>query len=253
MLSRPRVANPSVVRQAPDNKALNHPTQLIVDSLQLSTPPEAQQYLQPGVNTKLTHRKKPKTNYTLPSDMVTYPLGFVPTNQTSGANGEEPAEIVVKEAVPADLLDMFSKISSQQAAESKAVEEAKVLGKADIGSIVAREYRDAMTEKQTAARVEVLFKEGYTADEVTDAVRATRLQRAISKANEPVPSAVVSVEAALAERFPRAQTQEMEVQTDVGGPTVLAYTRTPRRSIRQIEGEKARLREKASGLEPESK
>lgn len=215
MLQRSRVANPLGVRQAPDNKALSHPTQLVVASQELSTPPEAQQYFEPGVNTKLTRRRKPKTNYTLPSDMPTYPLGFVPTNQTPGANGEEPPEIKVKEAVPADLLDMFAKISAQQAAESKAVEEAKVIGALDIGTIVARQYRDAMTEKQTEARVEKLVREGYSADEVGEALRVTRLERAIQTAKEPIPSAVVSVETALAERFPRAPASVVTVESSV--------------------------------------
>jgi hypothetical protein len=203
MLNRPRVANPSGVRQAPDNKTLSHSTQLVIAGQPLSTPPIAQEYFEPGVNTKLNRRRKPKVDYTLPSDAVTYPLGVVPTNQTPGANGEDPPLIVVKEAVPADLLDMFSKISAQQAAESKAVEEAKLMGSMDVGAMVSREYRDAMTERQTEARVEKLVKEGYSADEVGDALRVTRMERAIATAREPVPSAVVSVETALAERFPR--------------------------------------------------
>lgn len=227
MINRPRLANPSVVRQAPDNKALNFPTQLIIGSQQLSTPPIAQEYFEPGVNTKLNRRRRPKTDYTLPSDMPKYPLGFVPVNQSPGANGEEPAQIVVKEGIPADLMDMFTKISAQQAAESRAVEEAKVSGRADIGSLVAREYQNAMTERQTDARAEKLVKAGFSAEETDAALRASKLSRAIAMAKEAVPSAAVSVEAALEDRFPR-KTQGVTTGTQVEaepGKELITYQR----------------------------
>lgn len=203
MLTRQRLANPSVVRQAPDNKAIQHSTQLVVGSQQLTTPPIAQEYFEPGINTKLTRRAKPKTNYTLPSDLPKYPLGFVPTNQTPGANGEEPAQVVVKEAVPADLLSMFKTISAQQAAESRAVEEAKVAGRMDVGTVVAQQYQAVLTEKQTEARSEKMMKSGFTEEETATALRMSKMERAVEAAKEAVPSAVVSVEAALEEKFPR--------------------------------------------------
>lgn len=204
MLSRPRLANPSGIIQAPDNKALNHPTQLVVASQQLSTPAEAQQYLEPGINVKLTHRRKPKTNYELPSDMPKYPMGFVPINQTPGAAGEEPPIVVVKEAMPGDLLSMFQKISEQQAAESRAVEEAKVSGRMDVGSLVAREYQNAMTERQTEARAEKMMKAGFTPEMTARALEESKMSRAVEMAKEAVPSATMTtVEAALEEKFPR--------------------------------------------------
>lgn len=208
MLTRQRLANPSGVRQAPDNKAIQHSTQLVVGSQQLSTPPIAQEYFEPGVNTKLNRRAKPKVNFTLPSDMPKYPLGFVPTNQTPGANGEEPAEIRVKEALPADLLGMFAAISAQQAAESLAVEEAKRSGRQDVGSIVAREYQTVMTERQTEARAEKLMKAGFSEEETAAALRLSKMERAVEAAKEAVPSAVQSVEGALEEKFPRKMEPE---------------------------------------------
>lgn len=209
-------ASPSVVRQAPDNKALQHSTQLSIPDFPLATPFMAQEYFEPGVNTKLNRRSKPKVNFTLPSDMPKFPLGFVPTNQTPGENGAEAPLIVQKEAVPADLIDMFTKISAQQAAESKAVEEANVLGRQDIGSLVAREYQQAMTEKQTDARVENLVKQGYSDDEVRVAMLTARMERAVSAAKAVIPSASVAMETALRDKFPSKKILEKEEKEDRG-------------------------------------
>lgn len=209
-------ANPSVVRQAPDNKAILHSTQLSIPDFPLATPFMAQQYFEPGINTKLNRRTKPKVDFTLPSDMPRYPLGFVPTNQTPGENGAEAPLIVQKEAVPADLIDMFTKISAQQAAESKAVEEANVLGRMDIGSLVSREYQQAMTEKQTDARVENLVKQGYNGEEISTAMNAARMERAVSAAKTVVPSASVSIEAALRDKFPSKKMMAKEEKEEAG-------------------------------------
>jgi hypothetical protein len=206
MLSRPRLANPSGIIQAPDNKALKHPTQLIVASEALALPAQAQQYFEPGVNVKLTHRRKPKVNFELPSDMPTYPLGVVPVNQTPGAAGEEPPLIVVKEALPGDLLSMFAKISEQQAAESRAVEAAKREGRSDVGTVVSQQYQAAMTERQTEARAEKMMRAGFSPEMTAQALQESKMARAVEMAREAVPSAqMMSVEAALEEKFPRQE------------------------------------------------
>lgn len=199
---KPYPANPSGVRQAPDHKALNKTTTLVVGSQPLATPFEAALYFEPGINTKPTKRKTPKVNFTLPSDLPTFPLGFVPTNQTPGARGEEPSIVIPKEAVPADLLDMFSAISRQQLAESTGVEAAKVQGRLDVGSIIAQQYQAAVTERQTQARADALQRQGFTPEESIAALQTERQERAVQTAKTPVPSAVVSVEEALAAKFP---------------------------------------------------
>jgi hypothetical protein len=166
MLTRPRVANPSAVLQAPDHKALNHATQLVVPGQPLSTPPIAQEYFEPGVNTKLTRRRTPKTNYTLPSDMPTYPLGFVPTNQTPGPlAGQEPPQIKVKEGVPADLLQVFARISAEQDALAKLPR-----GGIDAGQQVATEMMAALKEKNSQAIYEKFIAEGHTEEMINDAL-----------------------------------------------------------------------------------
>ena len=88
-------AQPLAVKQAPDFRALGKTANLILESLPLSTPPMAQEYLEPGVNVKLTKRKTPKTNYTLPSDLPKYPLGFVPT-QNGAQLGDETSAPQIK-------------------------------------------------------------------------------------------------------------------------------------------------------------
>lgn len=201
MFPRPRLADPSPVKQAPDHKALMHTTNLFVESLQLATPFEAQQYLEPGINVSLKHRRKPKANYELPSDMPKYPLGFVPINHTPGALGEEPALVRMTEGVPADLMDMFSKISAQQAAESSAVEEAKRMGRMDVGTIMMKEYTAALDEKQTEARIEKLISEGFSELETQQALQAVRMEKALEMARKPVIKPSVAVETVMKERF----------------------------------------------------
>lgn len=172
-------ASPSFVRQAPDNRALRKTTTLLVGSMELSTPPMAQEYFEPGVNTKLTRRTKPKTNYTLPSDMPTYALGFVPTNQSSGANGEEPAIVVVPESKPADLMDVFARIDAEQ----KALQKAPKYG-VDMGTMVVREYQDARRIALLEKRVDSLMRDGYTEAEAMSAMEVVRKDEAIKKAKE---------------------------------------------------------------------
>jgi len=237
-VSRMFPATPSIVRQAPDNKALRKTTILKIDDLQLSTPPIAQEYFEPGVNTKLNRRSKPKTNYTLPSDMPQLPMGFVPSNQTPGANGEEPPQIVVKETQPADLIEVFARI----AAEEKVLNALPKYG-VDSGTMLMREYTKALKEARVEKKVESMLNEGFTPVEVESAMGAVRMEEAVKKAKEP-PKAV-SVQTALAETFgvgvgTERSTGEMEVQTDIsaaGGKEI--YARAPRRTAEEVAVERA--------------
>lgn len=179
------LANPSPVKQAPDNRRLNKSTQLILESLQLSTPPMAQEYFEPGVNHKLTRRSKPKTNYSLPSDMPKYPLDFVPTNQTPGANGEEPPLIKVKEALPADLLDMFAKIAAADTVSRQIDEVAKIADKVDIGTVISNQYLESMKIKTEEKRYENLIDQGFTEAESEAAMLKLREEAALKVAKEP--------------------------------------------------------------------
>lgn len=177
----PGLALPSVVRQAPDHLALRKTTTLVLAGQPLSTPPIAQEYFEPGVNVKMNRRSKPKTNYTLPSDMPTYPMGFVPTNKASGPEtGEEPPLIVVKEAKPADLMDVFARIE----AEEKAIAALPKYG-VDMGTMVVREYEDVKRMALLEKRVDSLMRDGYTENEAVSAVEVVRMEEAVKKAKEP--------------------------------------------------------------------
>jgi hypothetical protein len=188
------LANPSPVKQAPDNRRLNKATQLILEGMTLSTPPMAQEYFEPGVNTKLTRRSKPKTNYQTPSDMPKLPLGFVPTNQTPGAAGEEPPVIKVKEAVPADLMDMFAKIAAADAVSSRLEEAAKIADKIDIGTHIAEQYLEAMKTKTEEKRFENLIRQGFSETESENAMVKLREEAALKVAHEaPKPEPVQNV------------------------------------------------------------
>lgn len=198
-----KLASPSPVKQAPDARALNKATTLLVESLKLETPPMAQVYLEPAVNAPHRFRKGPKSNYELPTDLPKLPIDFVPTNKTPSAGGEEMAEIRVREGVPADLLDLFAKINAQQAAESKAVEEAKRVGAMDIGTEIAKQYRDSLTERGLAAKVESLMREGFSEQEAVNALQQLRFEEAVKKAREPpkpVPVATAIAEAIAGDR-----------------------------------------------------
>ena len=177
----PGLAIPSFVRQAPDHLALRKTAILEVAGQPLSTPPMAQEYFEPGINTKLNRRAKPKTNYTLPSDMPKYDLGFVPTNKASGAErGEDPPIIVVKESKPADLMDVFARIE----AEEKATLALPKYG-VDMGSIVVKEYQDAKRIALLEKRVDSLMRDGYTEKEAVSAVESVRMEEAVKRAKEP--------------------------------------------------------------------
>jgi hypothetical protein len=163
-------ASPSIVRQAPDNKALFKSAILEVASQPLETPAVAQNYFEPGVNTKLRRRKTPKTNYTMPSDPVSFPLGFVPTNREGRVAGEEPSIIASKVAVPGDLLAVFARIER----EEKALAAIPTYG-VDMGQGVANDYMAALKEKSKAGMMDKLVNEGNTEAMVEEAMKANTI------------------------------------------------------------------------------
>lgn len=245
----PYPANPLNVRQAPDFKALDRSTQLVVPGANLSTPPIAQEYFQPGINTSLKRRKTPKTNYELPSDLPSYPFGFVPTNQTPGARGEEPPLVVQRELVPGNLLDMFAKISAQQALESQAVEEAKVMGRQDAGTLIAQEYQTALKEKVVEAKVEALVADGFTQTEAVEAVNAVRMEKAIEMAKKPIRPQMVSIESALSETFPSsaAASSSKPSYEEIASFKAREQREKDLEDVRKIREREAKMSEEAEG------
>lgn len=202
MLSGLRIASPSVVKQAPNAMALMKATNLIVEGKPLATEPTAQQYFEPGVNTKLNRRRKPKVDFTLPSDMPKLPLDFVPVNQTPGAKGEEPAEIKVSEGVPADLLDMFVKINAQQKAESDAIEAAKRDGSKDMGTYISKQYQEALSEVRIERKVDEMVRLGYSVEESVKALETVRGEEAVKEARKAPRAVAGSVESAIQAAIP---------------------------------------------------
>jgi hypothetical protein len=216
------LANPSPVKQAPDNRRLNKATQLILESMKLETPPMAQVYLEPGVNTKLNHRSKPKTNYTLPSDMPELPLGFVPTNKTPGANGEIGPIIPVRESMPESLLTMFSKIEAQskETAQIEMVE--KIVDKLDVGTMVANQMLDARKAEIEEKRYEGLIRHGFTEEEATGAMDTLRTEEAVKVAKSmPKPEPVMNVARTLlkTEAIVKSEEPPIEMAVRRGRPT----------------------------------
>ena len=183
-------AFPSMVKQGPDNRRLNKTTTLFIESQPLATPPIAQEYFEPGINTKLKRRTKPKVDFTLPSDMPHLPLGYVPTNQTPGANGEPPAIVPQKELIPADLMEVFAKIAAEEKKDVR-------LPAVDIGSQVVRTYADSMREAKQEAKVESMMRLGYTEPEVAQAMNIVRQEEAVQEARRP--ARPIPVEQAIAE------------------------------------------------------
>lgn len=171
-------ASPSVVRQAPDNKALMKTANVVVESQPLKTADQAQVYLEPGINVKLTHRRKPKTNYTTPSDPKSFPLGVVPTNLEGRVAGEEPAIIATKVAHPADLLAVFARIE----AEEEALRKLPVAG-IDEGQRVANEYMSAIKEKSVNAMMDKLVSEGNSEETIKEAMKLNKIQQLQKKLN----------------------------------------------------------------------
>ena len=184
-------AFPSFVKQGPDYRALGKTAILEIDSQPLATPPFAQEYFEPGINTKLRRRTKPKVDFTLPSDMPTYPLGFVPTNKTPGANGEEPSIIVRPELVPADLMDVFAKINAEEQAMKQTIPESQM----DRGTRAIRDYQGSLRATRETEKRESMIREGFTPAETEKAMGVLRDEEAVKEARMPVKP--VSVQEAL--------------------------------------------------------
>lgn len=159
-------ASPSIVRQAPDNRALFKSALLEVAGQPLETPAVAQNYFEPGVNVNLTRRSKPKTNYTMPSDPVSFPLGFVPINREGRVAGEEPSIIASKVAVPGDLLAVFARIEQ----EEKALAGLPTFG-TDQGLSVAKDYMASLKEKSKSGMMDKLVAEGNPETLIEEAMK----------------------------------------------------------------------------------
>jgi hypothetical protein len=187
-------AQPSLAKQAPDFNALMKNTILVLESQQLATPAIAQEYFEPGINHKLTRRSKPKTDYTLPSDMPKYPMGFVPINQTPGANGEEMAIIRVPESQPQDLLDVFAKISKEQGMAPKLPE-----GSMDAGTKVSEDFMTAVTEARQVRKVDAMMRNGFSEEETKKAMAVIRDEDALKMARRP--AAPLSLKEAMMESY----------------------------------------------------
>lgn len=211
-------AFPLMVKQGPDNRRLNKSTSLFIESQQLETPPIAQEYFEPGVNVKLTRRAKPKVDFTLPSDMPSLPLGFVPTNQTPGANSEPPSIVPQRELVPADLMEVFAKIAAEQKEDVR-------LPTLDMGSRVIREYDQALRERKEEAKAQSMLRQGFSEPEVGHAMATVRMEEAVAEARRP--ARPIPVEEAIAEAMGVA------VQTE-------AAPRTMERGVPQAEVPAAR-------------
>lgn len=225
-------ADPSKVRQAPDAKALMKSVLLVLEGQELSTPPMAQEYFEPGINVKHTRRSKPRTDYSLPSDMPTYPLGFVPINQTPGANGEEPPEIRVKESVPADLMDVFARINAEETVLASLPKYGM-----DVGSLMSKEYTVALREAREEKKLESMLREGYTQSEAAMAMSVVRAEEAVKEAKAPVkPTSLTEV---LAEAYPEvgaALKKDIEEEKDNRPPKlkIPAFMGRGRRSDAEI-------------------
>lgn len=213
-------ATPAPVRQAPNHRALEKTTTLILESLVLATPPIAQEYFDPGVNTARRRRAKPKADYSLPSDMREYPLGFVPTNQTPGANGEEPSIIKVPESVPADLLQVFARIAAEEKIAAAMPKYA-----VDTGSVLMGEFQETMNALQAERKAESMREKGFTPQETEMAMGTVRMEKALQVAREA--PAAVPIKTVLEETF-RAD-REMEVQTGEEKPS-----RTKKKTVKEM-------------------
>lgn len=172
----PGPATPFRGGQAPNALALGKTATFSVASQPLSTPPMAQVYLEPGINVKLTHRRKPKVDFTFPEDLPKLPLDFVPTNKTPGANGEEPPRIVVKEGVPADLMDVFARISAEEKAIA-ALPKAKIDAGQDLAASYLKALKDASEDKQYQHFVD----QGYDEEMIEEALHQVKMDHLKSK------------------------------------------------------------------------
>jgi hypothetical protein len=203
----------------------------------------SQEYFEPGVNTKLNRRTKPKTNFMLPSDMPTFPLGVVPTNQTPGANGEEPAIVAVRESQPDNLRAVFARIQAEERAEQPRIAE-------DVGSVVARQFGESVRERALEKKVDSMIRQGFTEGETQAALQTVRAEEAVKEAK--LPSKPIPVEEAIQEALglvPRQSargsqasvaTAEGGTQTDItveGGKVLVA--RRPRGTAEEVAARRA--------------
>lgn len=174
----PYPANPLVAKQAPDHRALMKSTGLMIESQPLALPAISQEYFEPGINHRLIRRSRPKTNYTLPSDAKTFPLGFVPVNQEGRVAGEEPPIIKTSVAQPADLLDVFARIKREEIAQ-----QAIPRGGIDMGQSVANDYLAALREKSKSDMMDKLVAEGNSEEDVKEAMKLNKLRSLQKKLN----------------------------------------------------------------------
>lgn len=186
-------ASPSMTKQAPDFNALMKTAISVIEGKPLATEPVALEYFEPGINKSLVRRSKPKTNYTLPSDLPKYPLGFVPINQTPGENGVEPPIIKVPELVNADLIEVFAKIRAQSLAEQKPQVAM------DMGTQTAKAFHEAITEKRMERKVNGMVERGFTDEEIKKAINVVREEDALKLARQPAPA--MSIQEALREAY----------------------------------------------------
>lgn len=194
MLRTTPLANPSAVKQAPDALALNRSTTVFIESLPLATAPTAQNYFEPGINHRLIRRAKPKTDYTLPSDMPKFPVGFVPVNKPQVGLGEEPSIQAPKELIPADLMTVFQKIAEEDKEKDKLVN-----ARLDLGTRTTRAYQKALKKANRERKVESMVKEGFTEEEANKALNVLREEEALAKAKLPAPP--MTIEEAMREAF----------------------------------------------------
>jgi hypothetical protein len=174
----PYPANPLLVKQAPDHRALMKSTGLVIESQALALPAISQEYFEPGINHRLIRRTRPKTNYTLPSDPKSFPLGVVPVNLEAGVAGEEPPIIKTSVAQPADLLQVFARINAEEMAQQK-IPYAGI----DVGQSVANDYLANLREKSRGEMMDKLMNEGNKEEDIKEAMKLNKLRSLQKKLN----------------------------------------------------------------------
>ena len=189
----PYSASPSMTRQAPNFNALMKTAILVVEGKPLATEPVALEYFEPGINKKLVRRTKPKTDYTLPSDLPTFPLGFVPTSSAVPGPSDVAALVKVPELVNADLIDVFAKIRAESVADQLP------RGKLDMGTRTAKAFQAAVTKARESSKIEGMIDRGFTEEETMNAMKVIRDEEVVKMAR--MPAAPISVMEALKGAF----------------------------------------------------
>lgn len=181
-------ASPSLARQAPNHITLGFNTTFQTEKAPYSTEAIAQEYFEPGVNTKLNRRRKPKADYTMPTDAPTVPFGFVPTNQFStdgGLTGDTTPQIKITKSVPGDLLEMFQRINADSVRNEQAIKEGKREEARDVGTRVANDMLKAMKEKSSEDKFMDMIRKGFSEIEANAALQSLRLEEALKEARKP--------------------------------------------------------------------